>query len=234
MAIKHNIKTLEEVDEVLRSHYKPVDSTDPTKGFVLDVAGAPAPEDTGALKRALEHVRKEKEDALEALRQKGSTTEEMEALRKSSATQIDELRKKITQAEQKERSALLDKTVADIAAELAGQHAGLLVPHLRQRLVIESPDGVNLTRVLGKDLKASALSLDDLKAEVKADPLFAPVLQAGRASGSGTAGSGSSVGGAGGGTERVGNLTKLPANATLAQTVDWLAQNQTPGFAPAQ
>ena len=91
MAIKHTIAKLEDVDEAFRSHYKPADPADVSKGFVLDLEGAPAPEDTGALKRALERVRAEKDEALAQLKAKGTSTEEMEALRKSADEQIKTL-----------------------------------------------------------------------------------------------------------------------------------------------
>ena len=232
MALKHKISKIEDVDEIFRSHYKLVDAADLAKGFVLDIDGAPQPEDTGALKRALERVRIEKDEALEALKQQGSTKEDIEAIRKSSDAQIKALKDKIADAENKARDAFLNETVSNLASELGGQRAGLLTPHIRQRLVIEFSDGVNIPRVLGKDGKASALSLEDLKNEIKSDELFAPVIQAGRASGSGASGGGSSAGGASGGTGRVGRFAPLPQNATAAETAAWLGQHNTPGFGP--
>lgn len=228
MAIKFNIKALEEVDEGLRSQYKAVDPADPTKGFVLDLEGAPQPEDTGALKRALERVRAEKDEAIAQLKAKGNSTEEIEALRKSAEEQISTLKNQIKASETKAREALHDKYVSELASELGGDHAAVLVPHLRQRLVVESPDGTNLLRVLGPDGKASALSVEDLKTEFKNNKIFAPVIQAGRASGSGTPGGGSSNGGAAGGAGK----PELPKNATATQKVEWLRQQNTPGYTP--
>jgi hypothetical protein len=228
MAIKHTIAKLEDVDEAFRSHYKPADPADVSKGFVLDLEGAPAPEDTGALKRALERVRAEKDEALAQLKAKGTSTEEMEALRKSADEQIKTLKEQIKTSENKAREAFLEKQVTDLATQLAGTRAAVLAPHIRNRLVIEAPDGTNIVRVLGKDGKASALSVEDLVKEIKADELFAPVIQAGRASGSGASGAGSSAGGAGGGAGK----PELPKNATPAQKVEWLAKQNTPGFTP--
>jgi len=229
MAIKHTIAKLEDVDEGIRSHYKVVDAADPSKGFVVDLDGAPQQEDVGGLKRALERLRIEKAEAIEALKSKGGTTEELESLRKSHETIVKELKLKIDQTEGQARSAFKEKTVSELAAELGGENAALWVPHIESRLVIEAPDGTNLIRVLGKDRKASALSLEDLKTELKSDKLFAPILQAGRASGSGTPGGGSSNGGAGGGA---GEKAKLPVNATPAQKVEWLRSQNTPGYTP--
>ena len=228
MAIKHSIAKLEDVDEAIRSHYKAVDAADPSKGFVVDLDGAPQPEDVGPLKRALERLKIEKAEAIELAKKNGVSPEEMEALRKSHETIVKELKTKIDQTEAQARSAFHEKTVTELAVELGGDKAALWVPHIASRLVIEAPDGTNLIRVLGKDRKASALSLDDLKNELKNDKLFAPILQAGRASGSGTPGGGSSSGGAGGGA----GTPQLPANATAAQKVEWLAKLNTPGFTP--
>ena len=231
MAIKFSVKSLEEVDEALRPQYKAVDANDPTKGFVLDVDGLPQPEDVGALKRSLENAKNERNAAIEKARKAG---EDVEAVRKSLDTQMEGLRKQIADAEKKSRDALLDKTITEIATELGGESAAIFVPHLRSRLVIESPDGTDLVRVLGPDGKASALSVQDLKNEFKTSKIFAPVIQAGRASGSGASEGGSSSSGAGGGAgpQVAGFNGVLPANATPAQLTAWLAQQNTPGFVP--
>lgn len=231
MAIKFSIKTLEEVDEGLRPQYKAVDANDPTKGFVLDVDGLPQPEDVGALKRSLENAKREKTEAMEKARRAG---EDVEAVRKSLDAQMEALRKQISDAENKSRAALLDKKVIELATELGGENALVFVPHIRGRLTIESPDGTDLVRVLGPDGKASALSVEDLKNEFKSSKIFAPVIQAGRASGSGASEGGSSSSGAGGGAgpQVAGFNGVLPANATPAQLTAWLAQQNTPGFVP--
>lgn len=228
MALKHTIAKIEDVEEVFRSHYKAVDPADPSKGFVVDLEGAPQPEDVGALKRTVEHVKRERDEAIALARANGSkTTEEIEALRRSADAQIKTLKDQIAEADKRVQASYLDKSVSELAAELGGDNAPLLVPHLKNRLVVEAPDGVPLVRVLGKDGKASALSVEDFKAEIKADKLFAPVLQAGRASGSGTSGSNSSNGGAGGGS---GKKAELPKDATPDQLVEFLANQNTPGY----
>ncbi len=230
MAIKYNIKALEEVEEGLRSQYKAVDANDPSKGFILEVEGLPQPEDVGALKRSLENAKIERNAAIEKARKAG---EDVEAVRKSLDSQMEALRKQISDAEAKSRDAMLDKTITEIATELGGESAAIFVPHLRSRLVIESPDGTDLVRVLGPNGKASALSVEDLKNEFKSSKIFAPVIQAGRASGSGASEGGSSTGGAGGGAGQVAGFNgALPANATPAQLTAWLAQQNTPGFVP--
>lgn len=229
MALKHTVAKIEDVEEVFRSHYKPVDAADLSKGYVIDLDGAPQPEDVGALKRTVEHVKRERDEAIALAKANGSkTTEEIEALRRSADAQIKTLKDQIAEADGRARQAFLDKTVSEMAAELGGDSAGIFVPHLKSRLVVEAPDGVPLVRVLGKDGKASALSPEDLKSEFKADKLFAPVIQAGRASGSGTSGGQSSQGGAGGGSGK--KAGELPKNATIQDKVKWLEEQGTPGF----
>ena len=229
MALKHTVAKIEDIEEVFRSHYKPVDAADLSKGYVIDLDGAPQPEDTGSLKRALEHVRREKDELVAQAKASGTkTTEEVEAVRRSANDKIKALEAQIAEADGRARQAFLDKTVSEMAAELGGNSAGIFVPHLKNRLVVEAPDGVPLVRVLGKDGKASALSPEDLKSEFKADKLFAPVIQAGRASGSGTSGGQSSQGGAGGGSGK--KVGELPKNATPSQITKWLEETGTPGF----
>ena len=211
MAIKFNINALEDVDEGLRSQYKAVDAADPTKGFVLDVDGLPQPEDVGALKRSLENAKREKQEALERLKNSGNSTAEFEALRKSSDAKIEALQQQIKDGEKKTRASLLEKTVSEIANELGGaDYAQAFVPHLRGRLAIETADGKDITRVLGNDGKASALSVEDLKNEFKNNKIFQPLIVGGKASGSGAT-SNTSNGGAGGSLQS--RATRTPADA---------------------
>lgn len=223
MALKHTISKLEEVEEAFRSHYKAVDAADPEKGFVLDVEGAPQPEDTTALKNALERVRAEKETALKEAKKKG---EDLEAVRASFEPQLETLRKQIKETQEQAKQANFEKALGDFATSVFGQNADVLAPYVKQRLAL---DESGIVRVLGKDGKASALSLEDLKNEFKTDKKFAPFVQAGRSSGSGASDDNNTNGGAGS-AGRVGNFTKMPENATPAQIVNWLAQNNTQGF----
>ena len=228
MAIKFNIKALEDVEEGLRSQYKAVDAADPSKGFVLDVDGLPQQEDVGALKRALDHERSNAKEAIEKARREGNTAE-MEALRKSYDGKVADLQKQIKDVELKARGSLHDKTVSELALELGGaKFAKVLEPHLRSRVSIESPDGTDIVRFLSPDGKASALSREDLKKEFETSEIFAPLIQGGRASGSGTPGGGSSSGGAGGSAG--GSANPLPNNPTPADKVAWLRQQNVPGF----
>ena len=193
---------------------------------MLDVDGLPQQEDVGALKRSLEHAKREKAEALEKARK---ASEDTEAVRSSFDGKIADLQKQIKDVELKARGSLHDKTVSELALELGGaKFAKVLEPHLRSRVSIESPDGTDIVRFLSPDGKASALSREDLKKEFETSEIFAPLIQGGRASGSGTPGGGSSSGGAGGSAG--GSANPLPNNASPADKVAWLRQQNVPGF----
>ena len=180
MALKRQVLTLEEVAEAHREHYKPLEEG---VGFVLDVEGA---EDTGALKRSLEHVRKEKEQALALAKQKGEDLANVEASWKGKleeATKAHETSVKNTLSALKRATS--DRIVADLSTKLAGDAADLLAPHISTRIKIELDGDKAISRVLDKEGRASALSLSDLEAELRADPRFARVIVASKGSGSG-------------------------------------------------
>ncbi len=76
-----------------------------------------------------------------------------------------------------------------MASELAlPGSAEALLPHIERRLSVEVADGSPIIRVVGSDGKPSALSLQDLKAEIEGNTAFAPLLVGSKASGSGGAG----------------------------------------------
>jgi hypothetical protein len=85
---------------------------------------------------------------------------------------------------------LVDGKAQTIAAELAGDGAAVLVPHIRMRLKAEYTDDGPLTRVLGTDGKLTANSVEDLKNEIKKDPAFSKVIIQTRGTGARGAGNG--------------------------------------------
>jgi hypothetical protein len=81
------------------------------------------------------------------------------------------------------------QTAQKLAAELAIQgSADVLLPHIAGRLRMEQTDGGAVVRVLDKDGKPSAATIDDLKKEIEANKAFAPLLVGSRASGGGAPG----------------------------------------------
>ena len=78
---------------------------------------------------------------------------------------------------------------SNMANELAlkGSESVLLL-HIQNRLSTEMTDGAPITRVLDINGQPSALSLEDLKKEISANPAYAPILVGTKASGSGNVG----------------------------------------------
>lgn len=96
-------------------------------------------------------------------------------------TRADQLNKQL-------QNVLVDKEAIAIAAELGGESAELLLPHITKRLQAEVDGDVAITRVLDKEGKKSALTLAELKKEISEDKRFSPIIIASRASGGGAAG----------------------------------------------
>lgn len=120
---------------------------------------------------------------------------------------------------------MVDNVAQAMATELAGDNAQILLPHIRTRLKVEHVEGGNpLTRVLDKDGKASAASVEDLKKEFSEDKRFSVVVIGTKASG-GAGGGGGRPAGGGGGEKKFGQLTEK-------ERVDWYKRDPT-GFKAA-
>jgi len=147
---------------------------------------------------------KEKADAKDAARK---ATEEaakkngdVEALEKSYQEKIDALKAETQKQIDGFKTTISDLTVGATAKSLAAElalpgSADVLLPHISKRLTVEMADSGPITRVLDKEGKPSALSVDDLKKEIAANESFAPLLVASKASGDGGSGKKGSGGG---------------------------------------
>jgi hypothetical protein len=216
MAIKFKLKDEAEYDALpkhLRDEYKKQDDG----SYVVDLEGA---EDTGALKRAKEHEVAERKKAQKALKETMDKQTEIEA-------ELAELRENKTKAADKDVAATekawqaklakrekeltdqlgsIQKALKDtletgvassLAAELAGDNAELLTPHLLKRLRAEIVDGKAVTRVLGEDGEVSALTPAELKKEILSSDKFAALVIGSKGSGGGAAGARKGAGGSG-------------------------------------
>lgn len=85
-------------------------------------------------------------------------------------------------------------TAATLAAELFGEHADLMMPHVNKRLSTEMAEGQAKVRILDADGKPSAMTVDDLKKEFRTNAKFAPFVVGSRASGGHSPGSGKGAG----------------------------------------
>lgn len=182
MGLKYKVEKLEDVDEKFRDQYVPVDKEDATKGFQLAVDDLPQPEDTTALKNALDRERARAEKAVADAQAKG---QDAEAIRKDSEARIRTLNEQIETVAKEGKKALRDKTAFELAAKLFGDSAEIALPVIKSRLRWADEDGKTIIRVLGADGKASVASLTDLEVELRGNKAFAPILKVGHASGSG-------------------------------------------------
>lgn len=218
MALKRKITKAEYavLNPLIQAEYK----ADGTEDFVLDASGY---EDPGELKRALDREKQEKKDAKEkvtALETKLATITDTDARRAGDIATLEKSWKdkldaavadatvKLSQKDKFINETLVDSVALAAATELAGENGIVLLPHLKQRLAAELTGEKPLTRVLDKDGKPSALSVEDLKKEFAGDKRFASVVIASRASGGGAAGGNGSSnnGGAGSGGKKFKEL----------------------------
>lgn len=99
-------------------------------------------------------------------------------------------------------TTLVDSVATSMAAELSGDNAAILIPHIKQRLSADLSGETPLTRVIDITGKPTALSVEDLKKEFKENKQFASVIIASKASGGGAAGGSRNNGGAGSGDKK--------------------------------
>jgi len=109
------------------------------------------------------------------------------------------------------RGVLVDKEAIAMASELAVEgSAGIIVPHIKNRLGVEEKGGQYVTVVLDDEGRPSALTLDELKQEITSNPAFAPVIAGSKATGSGAVPSNS-----GGGASPSGEWSKMNRDQQL-------------------
>jgi len=126
---------------------------------------------------------------------------DVESLRKSYEDKFGKITSEFGEKEKSYQQQLQRLTVGQAATTLAAElaipgSAAVLLPHVQARLSMEIRDGVPVTVVIGKDGKPSALTIDDLKSELAAEPAFAPIIAASKAAGGGASGGGNGGGAA--------------------------------------
>lgn len=168
--------------------------------FVLNAEGF---DDPAELKRALDREREEKrlakekadkaESDLQTLRDatarsSGDVVTLENSWKKKVADNDKAHKEELEKRDKHLQSTLVDSVANGMAIELGGENSALLLPWIKQRLTADVSGDVPLTRVLDKDGKPSAFSVDELKKEISTDPRFKTVIIASRASGGGAAG----------------------------------------------
>lgn len=147
-----------------------------------------------AEKKAAEEAKalaaKEAEDrALEAAKAKG----DVKAVEESLTAKQREWEEKYNGLLKENESSAINAVVSKMAAELGGESATLLEPHLRTRLRYD--DGK--VKVTDSEGSLTVSSIDDLAKEFKNNPAFATVIVGSRSSGGGAVPQNGKSGGAG-------------------------------------
>lgn len=166
--------------------------------------------DVEGLKRNNRELLEEKRTALQkqqdAERERAKKEGDLAALETSWQTRLDTEVGNIAKERDAARAQLerltVGRTATEIAAELAVVTNGVssakaLLPHVERRLSLEiGTDGESKVRVLDASGKPSAMTVDQLKDELRKEPAFAPLIQANKSNGSGGDGNNGQGGGA--------------------------------------
>jgi len=229
--LKYELENLDGVEESVKSLYEEKDGK-----YVLKIEGIPEPEDLEGLKRKnqefmdeakaakrkareLEELARQKEE--ENARKNGN----IEALEKSWGDKLAARETELLNEKQLLEAQVYKLTVGSKATELAAKLAvpgsdSVLLPHISNRLQVETVDGEIKIRVLDLQGKPSALSIEDLEKEFRANEAFKPLIRASNASGSGASGC------------QGGGATKKPSEMNQTERAAW-QKDDPEGFAQA-
>lgn len=217
MALKKKL-TKEEYSK-LSDHIK-AEYIEDGDGFRLDIDGD---EDTGALKRAKDReaqLRREAEkkaaelqEQIDALgtddaRKKG----DIQTLEKSWQKKLDdqkaEYEGKLGKLTSHTKTQLVDNVAQQIASKISNAPA-LLLPHIKARLAADFEGDAPVTRILDKDGKPSAMTVEELSAEFVANKDFSAIITASKASGGAGKPSNSNGGGAPNNSDKPADLASM-------------------------
>lgn len=197
--LKYQLDSLEGLDESLCALYEEKDGK-----FTLKVEGVPNDNVDGLKAKVAELLNESKEakrkareaeDAArlaadEAARKNGDVAALEKSWKDKMAAREAELQAERDAALGAVRDLTVNDTATRLAAELAVPgSADVLLPHIKNRLALETQDGKPVVRVLGPDGKPSAATVDDLRKEIANDKRFAPLIVASLANGGGASGS---------------------------------------------
>ena len=140
-----------------------------------------------------EEKSKAKQAAEQAAMERAKKDGDLESLEKSWAEKVKATEAELTGKLQQYEQMMTDITSGSEARKLAADlalpgHADLLLPHIKGRLKTEVRDGKPVVKVLDAEGNPSAMSIDDLRKEIKTNELFAPILSGSKANGAGGAG----------------------------------------------
>ena len=233
MGLQYQVDSLEGLDDSVKALYTEKDGK-----YVLGVEGLPQPQnaDLDGLKARVQELLNEKKTAqtkaqeaeekrLKAEEENARKNGDVAALEKSWGDKFtnreNELNSTIDGLNKQIYQLTVGQTAQALAAKLAVQGCSdVLLPHLTNRLSVETVDGQPKIRV--KDLQGnpSAATLEDLEKEYRSDARFKTVIAASNASGGGANGA------------QGGGATKKPSEMNMNERAEW--QKRDPqGFAKA-
>jgi len=173
--------------------------------FYLQVEGIPEPEDTSGLKAKVDQLLAEKkseaekrkaaeEQAKQYAEEQARKNGDVEALERSwneKHTQaMGERDAQMAQLHAQVHALTVGATSARLAGELAVQgSASVLQKIIEPRLSVEMREGKPTVVVLDATGRPSALTVEELRAEIMKDPALAPLIAGSRATGGGAGGS---------------------------------------------
>lgn len=217
MALKKKL-TKEEYSK-LSDHIK-AEYIEDGDGFRLDIDGD---EDTGALKRAKDREAQLRRDAEAKLREaqeeldringddarkKGDIATLEKSWQKKLEDQKAEYEGKLGKLTSHTKTQLVDNVAQQIASKISNAPA-LLLPHIKARLAADFEGDAPVTRILDKDGKPSAMTVEELSAEFVANKDFSAIITASKASGGAGKPSNSNGGGAPNNSDKPADLASM-------------------------
>ena len=146
-------------------------------------------------REAQRHLKEQEKAAREAAEEAARKSGDVEALERSWTEKLtareQELTGELSARDQMIHSLTVGATATSLAAKIAMDGcADGLAPHISQRLKSEIIDGKPVVKVLDKNGRPSAMTIDDLEKELRATPYLAPLIRGTKGSGAGHNGSG--------------------------------------------
>ena len=217
MALKK--KLTKEEHSKLSDHLK-AEYIEDGDGFRLDIDGD---EDTGALKRAKDREAQLRRDAEAKLREAQEELDringddarkkgDIATLEKSWQKKLDDTKAeyegKVSKLTTHTTKTLVDNVATQIATKISNAPA-LLLPHVKSRLQADFEGDSPVTRVLDKDGKPSAMTVEELAAEFVANKDFSAIISASKASGGAGKPSNNNGGGAPNNSDKPADLASM-------------------------
>lgn len=217
MALKKKLSKAEyeKLSDAIKAEY--IEDGD---GFRLDIDGD---EDTGALKRAKDREAQLRRDAEAKLREAQEELDringddarkkgDIATLEKSWQKKLDDTKAeyegKVSKLTAHTTKTLVDNVATQIATKISNAPA-LLLPHIKSRLQADFEGDAPVTRVLDKDGKPSAMTVEELAAEFVANKDFSAIITASKASGGAGKPSNNSGGGAPNNSDKPADLASM-------------------------